>query len=160
MHVGHIRSTIIGDAIARLLRFAGHRVVTDNHIGDWGTQFGKIIIGWKHHLDEANLERDPIGEMERLYKLVNAASENDEAVAEQARLETAKLQAGDADNRAIWERLRALSQSEFDRIYERLGVRFDVTLGESDYNDVLGEVVQELRKRSGARQRRRRDCAV
>src|SRR6266853_5756565 len=80
MHIGHIRSTILGDSLAKLLRLLGHQVITDNHIGDWGTQFGKLLVGWKQHLDRAALERDPIGEMERLYKLVNAASENDRAV--------------------------------------------------------------------------------
>src|SRR5206468_8930511 len=80
MHVGHIRSTILGDAIARILRLLGHQVVTDNHIGDWGTQFGKLLVGWKRHLDRTALEQDPIKEMERLYKLVNAASEDDDAV--------------------------------------------------------------------------------
>ncbi|MDQ3815828.1 MAG: arginine--tRNA ligase, partial [Armatimonadota bacterium] len=147
MHVGHIRSTIIGDAITRLLRFAGHEVITDNHIGDWGTAFGKIIIGWKKYLDEENLQRDPIAEMERLYRLVNEQSERDEAVAAEARAETAKLQAGDPEIRAIWERARDLSQHEFDRIYERLGVQFDVTLGESFYNDRLESVVRELLER-------------
>ena len=70
MHVGHIRSTILGDCLARTLRLLGHRVITDNHIGDWGTQFGKLLVGWKKHLDPAALQADPIAEMERLYKLV------------------------------------------------------------------------------------------
>src|SRR5205085_6400560 len=77
MHVGHIRSTILGDALARTLRLLGHQVITDNHIVDWGTQFGKLIVGWKEHLDRAALTNDPIGEMERLYRLVNAAAESD-----------------------------------------------------------------------------------
>jgi arginyl-tRNA synthetase len=145
MHVGHIRSTIIGAAITRLLRFSGHTVFTDNHIGDWGTQFGKLILGWKQHLDAANLATDPIGEMERLYRLVNAASEADEAVANAARAEVAKLQNGDAENLRIWEQLRALSQNQFDEIYGRLGVEFDETLGESFYNDRLPQVVSDLK---------------
>ena len=144
MHVGHIRSTIIGDALARLLRFKGHRVVTDNHIGDWGTAFGKIIVGWKSDLDEANLEADPIGEMERLYKDVNERAKTDAALEDAARLETAKLQAGDEENRAIWERVRELSQEQFDRIYARLGIEFDVTLGESFYNGRLEPLVDDL----------------
>ena len=74
MHVGHIRSTILGDSLARTLRLLGHRVITDNHIGDWGTQFGMLLAGWKKLLDRATLDRDPLAEMERLYKLVNAAS--------------------------------------------------------------------------------------
>ena len=151
MHVGHIRSTIIGDAIARLLRFKGHEVVTDNHIGDWGTAFGKIIVGWKSELDEANLKADPIGEMERLYQTVNERAKSDAAVENQAREETAKLQAGDEENRAIWERVRELSQQQFDRIYARLGIEFDVTLGESFYNDRLEPLVNELMKAGVAR---------
>jgi arginyl-tRNA synthetase len=144
MHVGHIRSTVIGDAIARLLTFSGARVIRDNHIGDWGTQFGKMIVGWKRHRNDENLERDPIAEMERLYKLVNEQSENDEEVANEARLETAKLQNGDAENHAIWEKLRELSQAQFDKIYSLLNVSFDEVLGESFYNDRLQNVVDEL----------------
>ncbi len=151
MHVGHIRSTIIGDAIARLLRFKGHTVVTDNHIGDWGTAFGKIIVGWKSELDEANLKTDPIGEMERLYKSVNERAKTDVALEQLARDETAKLQSGDEENRAIWERVRALSQAQFDRIYARLGIEFDVTLGESFYNDRLENLVDELMQANVAR---------
>jgi len=131
MHVGHIRSTILGDALARLLRLLGHRVITDNHIGDWGTQFGKLIVGWKKHLDTTALAKDPIAEMERLYKLVNAASEIDVAVLEEARNELVNLQGGDAENLRIWREMIALSQAQFDRIYQRLGVHFDHTLGES-----------------------------
>src|SRR5208282_2813750 len=110
MHVGHIRSTILGDSLARALRLLGHRVVTDNHIGDWGTQFGKLIVGWKTQLDRAALEADPIAEMERLYKTVNAASEADPAVQEQARQELVKLQNGDAENLGIWREMIVLSE--------------------------------------------------
>ena len=151
MHVGHIRSTIIGDAVARLLRFKGHEVITDNHIGDWGTAFGKIIVGWKSELDEANLKSDPIGEMERLYQNVNERAKSDPNVEEAARQETAKLQAGDAQNREIWERVRELSQEQFDQIYARLGIEFDVTLGESFYNGRLEPLVDELMKANVAR---------
>src|SRR5581483_7057492 len=91
MHVGHIRSTILGDSLARTLRLLGHHVVTDNHIGDWGTQFGKLLVGWKTLLDRAALQADPIAEMERLYKTINAASDADPAVQEQARQELVKL---------------------------------------------------------------------
>jgi arginyl-tRNA synthetase len=147
MHVGHIRSTILGDSLARVLRLLGHNVVTDNHIGDWGTQFGKLLIGWKHHLDAEALKRDPIGEMERLYKLVNSASETDKNVLEAARQELVKLQGGDEENLRIWREMIALSQHQFDTIYGRLGVKFDHALGESFYNPWLAEVVNELRER-------------
>jgi arginyl-tRNA synthetase len=144
MHVGHIRSTILGDCLARTLRLLGHRVVTDNHIGDWGTQFGKLLVGWKEQLDEAALTRDPIGEMERLYKAINAASTADPAVLERARQELVKLQAGDADNLAIWRRMIDLSAQQFNTIYGRLGVKFDEVLGESFYNPRLKGTVQSL----------------
>jgi arginyl-tRNA synthetase len=144
MHVGHIRSTILGDALARVLRLLGHRVITDNHIGDWGTQFGKIIVGWKRELDRFALERDPVGEMERLYKKINAESESNPATLEAARQELVKLQAGDETNLAIWREMIALSQVQFDSIYRRLGVKFDHTLGESFYNPHLQRVVDEL----------------
>ncbi len=152
MHVGHIRSTILGDSLARVLRLLGHKVVTDNHIGDWGTQFGKLLIGWKHHRDAEALKRDPIGEMERLYKLVNSASEKDETVLESAREELVKLQNGDEENLGIWHEMIALSQHQFEEIYGRLGVKFDFALGESFYNPWLREVVTELLEKGIARQ--------
>ncbi len=152
MHVGHIRSTIIGDAIVRLLRFQGHAVVSDNHIGDWGTAFGKIIVGWKSELDEAQLASDPIGEMERLYKLINERGKTDPATENAARAEVAALQAGDEENLAIWRRVRELSQEQFDTIYALLGVSFDQTLGESFYNPRLPGLVEELLAKGVARE--------
>ena len=152
MHVGHIRSTILGDALARLLRLLGHRVITDNHTGDWGTQFGKLILGWKQHLDKAALEKDSIAEMERLYKLVNAAGETDNAVLEAARKELVKLQQQDAENLRIWREMIALSQAQFDQIYQRLTVTFDYTLGESFYHPRLRAIVHELVEKGIARE--------
>ena len=144
MHVGHIRSTILGDALARIARFLGHEVVTDNHLGDWGTQFGKVIYGWKNLLDRAALERDPIAEMTRLYREVNALEQTDPAVHKAAREELVKLQQGDAENRAIWRQLVELSWAEFGDIYEILGVRFDERLGESFYDPALAALVEKL----------------
>jgi len=152
MHVGHIRSTIIGDAIVRLLRFQGHFVVSDNHIGDWGTAFGKIIVGWKTELNEARLASDPIGEMERLYKLINERGKLDSATEDAARAEVAALQSGDAENLAIWRRVRELSQQQLDAIYAQLGVSFDETLGESFYNTRLTGLVDELLLKGVARE--------
>ena len=140
MHVGHIRSTILGDSLARILRLLGHKVLTDNHIGDWGTQFGMLLFGWKTTLDHAALEKGPVAELERIYKEVNA----DESLRESARIELVKLQQGDKENRGIWQRMIKLSQQEFDQAYRRLDVQFDETLGESFYNPFLGEVVDEL----------------
>ena len=144
MHVGHIRSTILGDALARIARFVGHEVVTDNHLGDWGTQFGKVLYGWKHLLDRASLERDPIAEMTRLYREVNALEQTDPAVHKAAREELVKLQQGDPENRAIWQQLVDLSWAEFEDIYEKLGVRFDERLGESFYDPSLAALVDKL----------------
>ncbi len=144
MHVGHIRSTILGDALARIARFLGHEVVTDNHLGDWGTQFGKVLYGWKHLLDRAALDRDPIAEMTRLYREVNALEQTDPAVHRAAREELVKLQQGDPENRAIWQQLVDLSWAEFQDIYENLGVSFDERLGESFYDPALAALVDKL----------------
>ncbi len=152
MHVGHIRSTGIGDALQRVLRLLGHKVVSDNHIGDWGTQFGKLLLGWKQILDRAALEKDAIAELERLYKTINAECDANSARLEEAKQELVKLQAGDADNVAVWQDMIRVSQVQFDSIYGRLGVKFDHALGESFYNPWLGEVVNDLLARGLARE--------
>jgi arginyl-tRNA synthetase len=152
MHVGHIRSTILGDCLARTLRLLGHRVITDNHIGDWGTQFGMLLLGWKHHLKPDALKADPIGEMERLYKMVNATGDAMETVRDAARQELVKLQGGDEENLRIWREMIALSQKQFDTIYARLGVKFDHALGESFYNPRLKPLVDELLAKNLARE--------
>ena len=103
MHVGHLRSTIIGDALVRLLRFLGHEVIADNHLGDWGTQFGLLIVGMRELGDEAALAEEPIVELERVYKLASERAKTDAHFAAQARAELAKLQNGDAENRALWQ---------------------------------------------------------
>jgi len=144
MHVGHIRSTILGDTLARIARFVGHEVVTDNHLGDWGTQFGKVLYGWKHLLDRSALEKDPVAEMTRLYREVNTLEQTDPAVHKAAREELVKLQQGDPENRAIWQQLVDLSWAEFEDIYEKLGVRFDERLGESFYDPALAALVDKL----------------
>lgn len=147
MHVGHIRSTILGDSLARVARFLGHRVIGDNHIGDWGTQFGMLLYGWKTELNQAALNADPLGEMERIYKFVSARCKEDPVVLDHARHELVQLQAGESKNLALWHEMIRLSQSQFDTIYGRLGVTFDVTLGESFYNPRLKAVVEELKSR-------------
>jgi arginyl-tRNA synthetase len=152
MHVGHIRSTGIGDALQRTLRLLGHKVISDNHIGDWGTQFGKLLLGWKSILDRAALERDAIAELERLYKVINTECDATPARLEEAKAELVNLQAGDAENIAIWKEMIRLSQIQFDTIYSRLGVKFDHALGESFYNPWLGEVVNDLLAKKIARE--------
>ena len=144
MHVGHIRSTILGDTLTRIARFLGHEVITDNHIGDWGTQFGKVIYGWKHFRDDAALERDAIQELVRLYKQANALADTDAAVMTACREELVKLQAGDPENLDIWKRTVALSWREFEAMYGLLDIHFDEHLGESFYNDALAPLVEKL----------------
>ena len=152
MHVGHIRSTILGDCLARILRLLGHKVVTDNHLGDWGTQFGMLLVGWKRDLNAAALKADPIAEMERLYKQAAAECKANPASLEAARQELVKLQGGDEEDLRIWREMIALSRVQFDTIYQRLGVQFDHTLGESFYHPRLQPLVQELREKGIARE--------
>ena len=140
MHVGHIRSTILGDSLTRVMRLLGHEIIADNHIGDWGTQFGMLLLGWKTILDASALERDAIAELERLYREIN----EDESLRDEARAELVKLQQGDKENNDIWRRMVALSQDQFDVVYSRLGIQFDQFLGESFYNPFLRETVDQL----------------
>lgn len=145
MHVGHIRSTILGDVLSRVLSFVGHAVTRDNHLGDWGTQFGLLIIGMRDYGDAAALAENPIQELGRVYKLASEAAKNDPVIAEAARAELAKLQRGDPGNRAMWERFVAASRVELDKIYARLGgVQFDLWRGESAYEEMLPGVVARL----------------
>jgi arginyl-tRNA synthetase len=171
MHVGHIRSTVIGDALARILRFRGHRVITDNHLGDWGTQFGMILWGWKRCRDDRAFAADPTAELGRLYRLVRKVADahpeelagDPEAAALAARFpdagrevlaETAKLHEGDPENRALWERFMPACRAEIDRIYDRLHVRFDHALGESFYQPLLAATVADLVAKGIARESR------
>ncbi len=231
MHVGHIRSTVIGDALTRTFRFLGHNVVTDNHLGDWGTQFGMIIYGYKHFVDQAAFDAAPVTELVRLYRIVNSLIDYHNAVAERSHAEasatllgkeaaaaaemaeeaaekpqakklkkaadiaarkalaaaghvtaleakiaavdaepelskraaehpgiatavlneTAKLHQGDAENRALWERFLPHCKDEINRIYQRLNIEFDHTLGESFYHPMLADVVDELKQAGLAR---------
>jgi len=146
MHVGHIRSTVLGDALARIAQFLGHEVIRDNHIGDWGTQFGMVIWGWKNLLDRKALAREPIAELVRIYKETNERANQDQNVRDAARAELVKLQAGDAENLSIWQQTVDLSKQEFERAYALLDVHYDIQRGESFYNDRLSEVVDRLRK--------------
>lgn len=224
MHVGHLRSTVIGDALVRILRFLGHRVLADNHVGDWGTQFGMIIYGYKHFRDPAAYELDPVTELARLYRLVNTLCDYHEArtdlplarqraaemqaaleareqtrphdpkqlkefeksvrkllrdleeqretlagleqklavverdqtlrslaaahpdIVRLTREETARLHAGDPENRRLWEMFVPQCLTALARLYQRLDIHFDMTLGESFYDPMLAEVVAELRE--------------
>jgi len=226
MHVGHLRSSVIGDALYRILKFLGHSVLSDNHLGDWGTQFGMILYGYKNFLDRAAYQREPVSELARLYRLVSqlegyhaavadlprlraklaeadanlrALQESPEPadkkglearkkglkqrtaeqaglreeigsaerkiaaveqtgslrelagqhpkIAEQARLETSRLHGGDPTNTALWEEFMPACRAALDRMYERLGIHFDMTLGESHYQPALAGVVASLRSK-------------
>src|SRR5207302_2849518 len=131
MHVGHIRSTVLGDALARIATFLGHEVIRDNHIGDWGTQFGMVIYGWKNLLDRQALARDPIAELVRIYKETNERANEDQNVRDTARAELVKLQAGDPENLSIWQQTVDLSKQELERAYALLDVHYDIQRGES-----------------------------
>jgi arginyl-tRNA synthetase len=158
MHVAHIRSTVVGDAIRRTLTAAGHTVVPVNHLGDWGTQFGKLIVAWRRWLDPDAFAKDAVAELLRLYvkfgeeKKRQGGTAGDEDVndttplLQEARAELVKLQAGDPENVALWKQFIAVSIAEFQRIYQRLKVRFNDEdfMGESFYNDRLPGVVDEL----------------
>ena len=231
MHVGHIRSTVIGDCLSKVLSFLGHNVITDNHLGDWGTQFGMIIYGYKHFGDPETVAKDPVPELLKLYRLVNelvsyqkaiqsipklqgqinelkqvhqasiekldvadekAAKKLKKAVAAAAKKvedaeknlgetqekidsidsdptksklatehatidqdilkETAKLHEGDAENLSLWEKFLPHCKDEINRIYDRLDIEFDHTLGESFYHPMLADVVQELKTKGLAKE--------
>jgi len=146
MHVGHIRSTVLGDALARIAQFLGHEVIRDNHIGDWGTQFGMVIYGWKNLLDRQALQRNPLAEIVRIYKETNERAATNPQVREACRQELVKLQAGDKENIDIWNECVAFSMQDFDHAYKLLDVHYDLQCGESFYNDRLPGVVERLLK--------------
>lgn len=224
MHVGHIRSTVIGDALARILRFLGNQVISDNHLGDWGTQFGMIIYGYKHFVDQAAFAQEPVAELSRIYRIVqnligyqsakaklekaaesvaiakqkaaeaeaaakanpkqakaakaaakSAASataaweemqakvdavEGDPVLSSlaethteletKAQQETVKLHEGDEENLGLWKKFLPISIEEIETVYQRLGVKFDYTLGESFYHPMLADVVEGLAKKGMA----------
>jgi arginyl-tRNA synthetase len=146
MHVGHIRSTVLGDALARIATFLGHEVIRDNHIGDWGTQFGMVIYGWKNLLDQRALQQNPLAEIVRIYKETNALATSDPQVREACRQELVKLQGGDKENIDIWNECVAFSMQDFEHVYELLDIHYDIQCGESFYNDRLPGVVERLLK--------------
>ncbi|NQT94097.1 MAG: arginine--tRNA ligase, partial [Lentisphaerae bacterium] len=122
LHIGHLRSPNIGSAVDRMHRFLGYRVISDNHLGDWGTQFGITIIGFREFGDEDEMKRVPMEELQRVYVKSYERAGKDEAWMQRCRSELVKLQQGDPENRALWRRFVDLSLKELGRIYERLGV--------------------------------------
>ena len=144
MHIGHIRSTIIGDCLARVCRFLGHEVIADNHIGDWGTPIGQVIYGWKNHLDQEAFNEDPIKELLRLYQMIKEKFESDQGVNKACLEETVRLQSGDKESLELWNQFKDITMSGSQKIYDRLGVMFDTSLGESFYDSRLGPLVEDL----------------
>ena len=147
MHIGHIRSTVIGNAIDRLYRALGYTVISDNHLGDWGTQFGLMLIGFRAFADHEALEESPIDELERIYVESYNRSKEDETWREKAKAELVKLQQGDEENRALWSQFVQWSMQEFSSIYERLDIQFDLFRGESYYNEALPNVIDQLEEK-------------
>lgn len=152
MHVGHLRSTIIGQSLYNIYKALGYKVISDNHIGDWGTQFGKMIYAYKNWGDKKQIAKSPIEEMNKLYIRFHKEAENDEKLGDAARLETKKLQSGDDENTKIWKFLVRESLKDADKIYKTLGVKFDLVLGESHYNDMLSGIVSDAMNRKIAKE--------
>lgn len=144
MHIGHIRSTIIGDCLRRVANFLGHDVIADNHIGDWGTPIGQVIYGWKNNLNESAFNEDPIKELLRLYQLVKEGFESDPKINAACLEETVKLQSGDKESISLWNQFKEITLSEANKIYSRLDIDFNVTLGESFYHNQLAPLVEDL----------------
>lgn len=147
MHIGHIRSTVIGSALDRIFRSLGYRVVADNHLGDWGTQFGILIKGYRELLTQEERDNLTVANLEKCYVLSAAkAKEEDGLWKESCKQELVKLQQGDKENLALWKRFIDISIGEFDRMYAKLGVKFDTYRGESYYNDTMPGVVKKLQE--------------
>ena len=146
MHIGHIRSTVIGNAIDRIYRALGYDVIADNHLGDWGTQFGILIKGYRECLTQEERDNLTVANLEKCYVLSAAKAKEDEAWKNACREELVRLQQGDAEDVALWKRFIEISIAEFDRMYAKLGVKFDTYRGESFYNDMMPGVVEQLKK--------------
>ena len=145
MHVGHLRPMVIGEAINRLVRFCGGDVICDNHIGDWGTNFGILIYGIKTQNYDLDAEHEnPLEDLEKMYKAGSAEVKNSPEAADKAREELVKLQNGDPENTALWRKITEISKVEFDKIYKIMSLTCDVTLGESFYRDKVGRIYDEL----------------
>ncbi len=147
MHVGHLRTTIIGDALANILEYLGYKVVRWNYLGDWGTQFGKLIAAYKLWGDKKAVEESPIDELQKLYVRFHEELKKDPELDARGQEEFKKLEGGDRENRKLWEWFKKESLKELDRIYRTLGVRFDTYVGESFFEKDMGPLVEELREK-------------
>ena len=145
-HIGHLRSTVIGGALYNIYKYLGYNVTGVNHLGDYGTQFGKLIEGYKMWGKEYDIEKDPINELTKIYIRINEACKNDEQILENCRNNFKKLEDGDPYCVEIWKKFRELSLQEFQKVYDLLGSKFDSWNGESFYSDKMPEVIDILEK--------------
>lgn len=152
MHVGHLRSTIIGDALKKIYEEIGFKVYGDNHIGDWGTQFGKLIVAYNKWLNKEAYEKNAIEELERLYVLFSTESKKDPSLEEEAREELRKVQIGDPVNLALWKEFITYSMKEYQKVYDRLDIHFELVNGESFYNEMMPKVLDDLRQKGLAKE--------
>jgi arginyl-tRNA synthetase len=143
-HVGHLFSTAIGNSLYKMFKSQGYNPIGINHLGDWGTQFGKLISAYKRWADEDVLEKEPIKELLRIYVKFHDEAEKDTALEDEGRMYFKKLEDGSPEEVALWEKFKNQSLKEFDKVYETLGVKFDSYAGESFYNDKMDTVVKEL----------------
>lgn len=145
-HIGHLRSTVIGQALYNIYKYLGYNVTSINHLGDYGTQFGKLIEGYKRWGAEYDIENNPIDELMQIYVRINNLCKEDESVLEECRNNFKKLEDGDPYCVEIWKKFRELSLKEFDKVYDILGVKFDSLNGEAFYSDKMPEVIETLKK--------------
>ena len=145
-HIGHLRNTVIGSALYKIYKFLGYNVIGINHLGDYGTQFGKLIEGYKKWGNEYKIDEDPINELMKIYIRINDLCKEDESVLEACRDNFKKLEDGDKYCTEIWEKFRKVSLEEFQKIYDILGVKFDSLKGEAFYTDKMDEIVEILEK--------------
>ena len=145
-HIGHLRSTVIGAALYKIYKYLGYNVTGINHLGDYGTQFGKLIEGYKMWGNEYNIEENPIDELTKIYIRINQACKEDEQVLENCRNNFKKLEDGDFYCVTVWQKFRELSLKEFQKVYDILGSKFDSWNGEAFYSDKMAEVVEILEK--------------
>ena len=145
-HIGHLRSTVIGGALYKIYKFLGYNVTGINHLGDYGTQFGKLIEGYKRWGEEYNIEENPIDELTKIYVRINNLCKEDESVLEECRNNFKKLEDGDPYCTELWQKFRNLSLKEFQKVYDLLDTHFDSLNGEAFYSDKMGEVVNLLEK--------------
>lgn len=147
MHIGHLRSTVIGDSIKRIYKYLGYNVIGDNHIGDWGTPFGKLMVAYERWLDKENYEKNPVDELERIYVKFANEAELDPSLEDLAREEIAKTQAGDKDKIKLWKEILTATLEENEKLYKRMDINFDTYYGESHYNEMMPKVIEELKEK-------------